>query len=193
MAPRRGSRSLAAMATASYSSDLLTCDDLWAMPDDGRRRELIDGMLIVTPSPNRRHQRASFRLSVLLANACPPDLEMLPAPFDYKVSENTLLIPDLIVARKADYGPDRLERTPLLVVEIRSPSTGRYDEGTKRLAYEAAGVPSYWMVDPDEPRLTVLRLIDGTYQETDSVSGDDAYDATEPIPVRIVPADLVRD
>ncbi len=184
---------MAMARTAVYPSDLLTVDDLWAIPDDGRRRELIDGMLIVNPSPRLRHQRASMALSVLLGNACPPDLEVLAAPFDYKVSDTTLLIPDLIVARKSDYGPNRLEVTPLLVIEIRSPSTARLDAGTKRLVYEAAGVPWYWLVDPDEPRLTVLELVDGAYTEAASVSGDEAFDAAAPISIRVIPAHLVTD
>ena len=49
------------------------------------------------------------------------------------------------------------------------------------------------MVDPEEPRLTVLQLVDGTYQETVVVAGEDPYEATQPISVRVVPADLVRD
>jgi Uma2 family endonuclease len=179
--------------SATSPSELLTCEDVWSMPDDGRRRELIDGVLIVTPAPSRRHQRASGRLYVILATACPTELEVLAAPFDYKVSPTTLLEPDLIVARKDDYGPERLEKTPLLVVEIRSPSTARLDAGTKRLAYEAAGVPWYWMVDPDEPRLVVLHLVDDAYVEVASVVDAATYDATEPISARIVPRELVAD
>jgi Uma2 family endonuclease len=184
---------VAMVRTAVYPSDLLTVEDLWAIPDDGRRRELIDGMLVVNPAPRYLHQRVSTRLTLLLGNACPPDLELLHAPFDYKISDTTLLIPDLIVARKKDYGPLRLEKTALLVIEIRSPSTARYDAGTKRLVYESSGVPWYWLVDPDEPRVTVLELVDGAYVEAASVAGNDAYDAPAPIPVRVVPAALVDD
>ena len=162
------------------------------MPDDGYRHELIDGALIVTPAPRHRHQRALTRLLVLLANACPPELEALPAPFDYKISEYTMLEPDIVVARTADYGPLRLEKTAVLVVEILSPSTAKYDTGLKRLAYEAAGVPWYWLVDPQEPRLTVLQLVDGAYVEAADVRGHDAYDAAAPFAVRVVPAGLVR-
>jgi len=178
--------------TAAYPSDLLTVDDLWAMPDDGRRRELIDGTLVVNPCPAVRHQRVSGALFVLLRSACPEGVEVLAAPLDYRISEHTLVIPDLVVARTADLGELRLERTPLLLVEIASPSTARFDAGTKRLAYEAAGVPWYWLVDPGERRLTVLRLVDGAYVEVASVAGDDGYDSTEPLAVRIVPADLIR-
>jgi Uma2 family endonuclease len=178
---------------ARYPSDVLTCEDLWAIPDDGRRRELIDGMLVVHPSPAHRHQRALGRLHLLLANACPNDLEVLLAPFDYKISDTTLVIPDILVARKAEIGTWRLDVAPLLVIEIRSPSTARFDAGTKRLVYEAAGVQWYWLVDPDEPRLTVLELVNGKYVERASVAGDTPFDAAAPVSARVVPADLVCD
>lgn len=181
--------------TAPRPSDLLTVDDVWAIPDDGRRRELIDGMLVVNPAPRLPHQRALIRLGVLLTNACPADLEVLPAPVDWVVSDTTLLQPDLVVARKADYPAHQLNlrKPPLLVVEIRSPSTARFDAGTKRLAYEAAGVPWYWMIDPAESRLTVLELVDGSYTERGVVVGADAFDASGPFPVRVVPGALVDD
>ena len=60
------------------------------------------------------------------------------------------------------------------------------------MAYEAAGVPEYWLVDPDEPSLTVLRLVDGRYEEAAKVVGDEPYLATYPFPVTIVPARLGR-
>lgn len=62
----------------------LTRADLDAMPDDGRRYELIDGVLIVSPSPLHRHQRTAGRLYILLEDACPDDLEMLFAPFTWR-------------------------------------------------------------------------------------------------------------
>lgn len=180
------SRSLEAMAEA------LTVEDVWAMPDDGRRRELVDGMLIVTPAPRVLHQLALFKLARLLDDAAPDGVTVLPAALDYKVSDATLLIPDVAVAHWTDFGPLRLERTPMLLAEVRSDSTARYDAGTKRLAYEAAGVPWYWMVDPDEPSLTVLELVDGSYVEHAHVVGDGAYEATAPFAVRVVPSGLVR-
>jgi Uma2 family endonuclease len=172
----------------------LTCDDVWAMPDDGYRRELIDGMLVVNPTPRVSHQRVVTRLVQLLGPSCPEDLELLVAPVDWVVSDTTLLQPDIVVARPADYPPDELNlrKPPVLVVEVLSPSTARYDVGTKRLAYEAAGVPWYWVVDPQEPRLTVLQLVDGAYVEAADVRGHDAYAATAPFAVRVAPADLVR-
>jgi len=52
------------------------------MPDDGHRYELLDGVLVASPSPARRHQRAVLRLARLLDDSLPADLEVLIAPFD---------------------------------------------------------------------------------------------------------------
>ena len=54
-----------------------TREDLDAMPDDGHRHELLDGSIVMTPSPGYRHQRMSLRLAVLLLGACPEGLEVL--------------------------------------------------------------------------------------------------------------------
>ncbi len=169
-----------------------TEDDLLETPDDGRRYELIDGMLVVSPSPILDHQRCITGLVLLLHHACVAGLEVVVGPFDIRFSSTTVLIPDLLVARKADLTPARLEVAPILVVEVRSPSTRRFDEGTKRLVYEAAGVAAYWLVDPVEPRLTVLHLEDGHYVEHASVAGDEAYEATLPFPVTVVPSQLLN-
>jgi Uma2 family endonuclease len=131
-------------------------------------------------------------LLVLLDHAASAAVEVFPAPTDYVVSQHTVLQPDLLVARRSDLSEANLQRTPLLVVEVQSPSTVRVDRGTKRLAFEAAGVPSYWIVDPDAPSLTVLELAGGAYRETAHVVADEAFAATKPFAVTVVPAALVR-
>jgi hypothetical protein len=62
----------------------------------------------------------------------------------------------------------------------------------KRHVFEQGGIPSYWLLDPVVPSLTVLELIDGGYVETASVSGAQAYDALLPFPVLVVPEQLLR-
>jgi Uma2 family endonuclease len=188
---------MAHVQSAPMATDLVwgapfTEDDLADTPEDGRRYELVDGALIVSPSPNMGHQLCVTRLVMLLGAACAAEYELLVGPFDVRFSRDTVLIPDLLVARKVDLKPARLETAPLLVVEVRSPSTRRFDEGTKRLVYEAGGVAVYWLVDPDEPRLTVLHLVDGRYVEHATVAGDEAYEATIPFPVTVVPNRLLN-
>lgn len=170
----------------------LSRDDLTDMPDDGHRYEIVDGALLVTPSPGYQHQAAVTELVVLLHGAIGQELVVLAAPFDFVVSANTVLQPDLLVANRADVGPRGLENgTPLLVVEILSPSTRLSDLGTKRLAYQAAGVPTYWVVDLDEPSLTAFSLESGVYTEHPKVVGDAVYHAGLPFPVEVIPARLV--
>lgn len=180
------------MATDLAWGAPLTEDDLATMPDDGHRYELVDGALIVTPAPGLQHQICVTALGALLATVSPPELRVLVAPFDVRLSPLTVLQPDVLVARKSDFDDTRLEQSPILAVEVLSPSTRRIDLGTKRLAFEAAGVPAYWPVDPDAPSLTVLELDDqGRYLERTTVTGDDPYHATIPFPVTVVPARLL--
>ncbi|MBB5791456.1 Uma2 family endonuclease [Jiangella mangrovi] len=169
----------------------ITRAELDAMPDDGRRHELLDGVLLVTPAPARRHQRATLRLWRLLDDACPSGFEAIAAPFDVALSDDTVLEPDLLVARADDYTERDLPTAPLLAVEVLSPSTRRYDLLLKRSRYEAAGTASYWVVDPEEPSITAWELRDGAYAEVGRASGIDALELTQPYPVRVVPAKLV--
>ncbi|HEY8474535.1 MAG TPA: Uma2 family endonuclease [Natronosporangium sp.] len=96
--------------------------DLAGMPDDGRRYELIDGVLIVSAAPGRLHQRAVGRLLRLLGDACPPEFEVLPGPFAVGLADDTELQPD-VVGRVADLTDRDLPAAPALAVEVLSPST----------------------------------------------------------------------
>jgi len=130
-----------------------TADRVRALPDDGKRYELIDGELLVTPSPSPAHQRA---LSALLERLLPylrstATGQALTSPADLAFGEDEVLQPDLFVVPQA---PGRILRwsdvtSLLLVVEILSPRTARYDRLTKRRRYQRGGVPEYWIVDLD--------------------------------------------
>ena len=145
----------------------LTVDDLAGLPDDGHRYELIDGTLLVTPGPGTTHQLAVGRLHLVLAHGLAPGLVTMLAPYDYVISSGTVLEPDLLVVRAEQLSGEKLTTTPLLVVEVLSPSTRRVDMGTKRLAYQEAGVPTYWVLDPKALALTVHALdAEGAYQTT---------------------------
>ncbi|MGH9091233.1 MAG: Uma2 family endonuclease [Acidimicrobiales bacterium] len=176
-----------------------TWDDLQHAPDDNLRRELVGGQLLVTPAPQFVHQRAVARLHLLLGPTCPDDLEVVLSPCAWKLSATTVFIPDLMVVRVAEvdtYGP--FTGTPLLVVEIRSPSTAVTDRTLKREQYARHGASAYWLVDPggpaagQVPSLTALHLADGTYAEEATVHGDQPFSAEHPFPVTVVPSRLVR-
>ena len=148
-----------------------TADEVRALPDDGRRYELIDGVLIVngaeipsgdladatpdvTPSPSLGHQRVAGALY----RALRPYLdehrlgELLFAPADIALSADGPIQPDLFVLPLVDGRPARdWEEAArlLLAVEILSPSSTRTDRIRKRRLYQRAGVPEYWIVDTD--------------------------------------------
>ena len=172
--------------------DWFTADDLDSLPDDGNRYELVDGELLVTPSPTVRHQALLLELAVLLRLAVPQGMRVLAAPMDVRFGPKRQVQPDVLVVRDEGLEGVRVESVPLLVAEILSRSTRSRDQVTKRRVYEQAGVPSYWIVDPKKPSLTVLELHGGAYVEVERVEADQPWTAARPYPVTIVPGDLLR-
>jgi Uma2 family endonuclease len=169
----------------------LTRRDLASVPDDGHRYELVDGALIVTPAPSTRHQSAVVELTVLLRAACPSELKVLVAPFDVALADDTVMQPDVLVARRDDLTDRDLPAAPVLAVEVLSSSTRLIDLNLKRARYEAAGCPAYWVVDPDEPSLTVWEMRDGVYVQVADVHGEESFIAALPYGVTITPDSLV--
>jgi Uma2 family endonuclease len=130
-----------------------TLDMLHALPDDGKRYELVDGELLVSPSPTPAHQRVSFELAQTLAPyARQHGLEVCIAPFAITFTARRELQPDIFVVplvegRRAQE-PEEFTRL-VLAIEVLSPSTARYDRVVKRPVYLEEGVAEYWIVDPD--------------------------------------------
>ncbi len=162
------------------------------MPHDGRRYELLDGVLVVSPRPSTIHQVAAYRIGAVLGLACPADWQVVPEPA-LVLSPQTEFDPDVVVARLADLGGTKITRPPLLVVEIRSPSTGLFDLNAKKLAYQEFGVESYWIVVPDlaKPEVLAFELRRGRYRQVAHVSREEAFAAERPFPVEVVPSRLV--
>lgn len=171
----------------------LTRADLQDTPDDGRRYELIDGVLIVSPGPELPHQDIVGNMHLLLRAACPPELKVVLAPYSVALAEDTELQPDLLVAARTSFTRKELPGPPLLAIEVLSPSTRRFDLLLKRDRLQQAGCPSYWLIDPGEPSVLVLELRDGVYEQVAHVHGDEVYEALLPFPVRLVPSELPDD
>ena len=98
--------------------------------------------------------------------------------------------PDLVVVRMDQIGGAKFTEPPLLVVEIRSPSTALIDLNRKKAAYERFRVPSYWIVNPGmpQPELTVFELRDGRYDLAAVTSAPFTVD--RPFTVTIAPVRL---
>jgi Uma2 family endonuclease len=162
-----------------------------ALPPDGSRHELLDGALIVTPSPGIPHQRMVVGLSRLLLASCPADLEVFFGPLDVTLASDTVLVPDLLVVHRSQATGATLDGVPLLAIEVASSSTRIVDRNLKLPRFERAGCPSFWIVDPIDPSLTAWELRDGHYVEVAHVVGAQSWSATLPFPVTIRPAELI--
>ena len=140
----------------------MTADAYLALPDDGRRYELLDGSLEEMTAPTLKHQRVIGRLHVLMVHALQDARvgEVLLAPFDVVLDERTVLQPDLVFVRRENAGvltPRNARGAPDVVVDVLSDSTRRKDVVRKARLYARAGVPWYWVVDPDVDRIEFLR------------------------------------
>lgn len=172
----------------------LTVDDLAHTPDDGRRYELVDGRLDVSPAPMPLHTDVDTRLTWHLVNNAPDEFNVLTGP---GINLNTELtrhrIPDLAVFDAERPAQGYYAVPPVLAVEIVSPESVFRDNHTKRREYAAFGVPSYWIINPlpEKTGLIELRLEDGEYQEVTQVYGEDTFETDLPFPVKLVPHWLV--
>jgi Uma2 family endonuclease len=130
--------------------------------DDGRRVELIDGALYVSPMANLRHQWAVARLTAIFMRYVEEHGGATFAGANVSWTDDSLVIPDQVVVTASTLA--RIESAlavdlpPDLVVEVSSPSTRRYDLVVKRAHYARIGVPEHWFVDLDADRVEVSRL-----------------------------------
>jgi Uma2 family endonuclease len=154
-----------------------TYDDYLAIPDDGRRYEILAGVLTVAPSPNASHQLAVIKLTTALDTFLTGnDLGTLfIAPFDVRLGHDTVVQPDLLVVlaeHAGQIGEKAILGAPDLVIEVASPGTATYDRDDKRHSYERAGVPEYWIVDPAAKTVELFVLEDGNYVLVGAYQGE---------------------
>jgi Uma2 family endonuclease len=140
----------------------LTYEDYAALPADGRRWELIDGELELSPAPSPRHQTVSRRLQhELMAQLEDTDIALVfNAPVDLILSPHDIVQPDLVLVRtgKNIITERAIEGLPDVVVEILSPSSGLMDKRVKRALYARFGVPEYWLVEPQVGSIEICLL-----------------------------------
>jgi Uma2 family endonuclease len=140
----------------------LTYDDFCLLPEDGKRREIIEGELFVTPSPQAPHQRAVTRLTIRLGEFVETHHlgEVFVAPFDVVFSEFDVVEPDLLYISNARAGiltGKNVQGAPDLVVEVLSETTARVDRSIKLKLYGRFGVQEYWLIDPQGPSAEIYR------------------------------------
>jgi Uma2 family endonuclease len=153
--------------------------------------ELLDGMLIVSPdAPNSRHQDCVLTLAILLRQACPPDLKVMIAPFEFAPGPDRSIQPDVLIARRP-VALKRLTQAPVLVAEVLSASTKLFDLTDKRAFYAAEGVEHYWIVDPEGPSVEALRLVDGEYAVEVKADAGQQFSVSEPVALNFDPVTLL--
>lgn len=145
---------------------VFTYADLASFPDDGLRREIIDGELIVSPSPRLRHQDVLGRLFVAVFNhvAGHGGGKVYIAPADVVLSDINVVEPDLLFVpdeQLAILTEMNIQGAPALAVEVVSDP--RMDRVRKRDLYARFGVKEYWVVDPDADRVEIHRLRGKSY------------------------------
>jgi len=163
----------------------LTIEDLEAMPDDGRRYELIGGSIVVNASPAPRHQIALGNLNQLVRAACPAGHTTIFSPIDLDLPGPQRVEPDLVVVPDASIGPKRLCLPVLLLVELVSPTSVHWDLVIKRDAYAEAGVPHYWTIDTREGHEDFIawQLEPGADRYEAAITSADRIDVILPVAV----------
>jgi Uma2 family endonuclease len=131
-----------------------TAEQVRQIPDDGKRYEVVDGQLLVTPAPRFAHQAVVAKLFLALREylAVERVAQALTSPADIELDPATMVQPDIFVFRLRS-GVTDPEWTDieelLLVIEVLSPNTARFDRGLKRNRYQRHGIAEYWIVDID--------------------------------------------
>lgn len=155
---------------------VLTYADYAAIPNNGRRYELHEGELSVTPAPSSRHQEVVVNLVVLLT----PHVKsrglgkVLVSPIDCILSDTTVVQPDLVYVERSrlDAISERgIERPPTLVVEVLSPSTILIDRSVKGQLYARHRVPYYWIVDAEARTVEAFELAGDGYRLAAGLEG----------------------
>jgi len=174
-----------------------TYADYLTWPED-ERWELIDGEAYdMTPAPSQWHQEIAMELSVQFGSflrdkpcrvyAAPFDVR-LPKPTEDGMTASTVVQPDLlVVCDREKLDGKGVVGGPTLVVEITSPSTAAKDLREKRMAYERAGVPEYWIISPSDKTVQVYTL-----DERGKYGAPAVYTPNDQAPVGVLP-ELVID
>ena len=157
-------------------STKFTHADLLLMPDDLKRREIIDGDMFTTPSPTWRHQLISGNiLFAFLRHLEVHSVGIAVTHLDVILSDYDVVEPDLlfILNEHRNVIQDWIRGAPDLVIEILSPITEATDRGPKLKVYARFGIPEYWIVDPEKNAIEVYRLEERTYRLAQIVQGQE--------------------
>jgi Uma2 family endonuclease len=178
---------------------VLTWEHYLELPNDGKRYEIIDGELYVSPAPSTKHQRVATNLTTFVNfHVLTRRLgEVFTAPYDVRLAWSDIVQPDLVfVSRQRAHvvTAARIDGAPDLAVEIISPSSIKTDQETKRNLYAKYGVKYYWIIEPLEQWIRAYELgADGLYELVAEAHGSEAFSAPPFIDLQISLRDLWAD
>ncbi len=158
-----------------------TYEDYLKTPE-GERYELIEGELLMTPSPIPKHQRISRKIEFMLEKfVTENDLgEVFYAPCDVYLDNENVVQPDILFISKERLdiiGEKNIQGAPDLVIEIISENTAYRDLVQKKKLYARFGVKEYWIVIPGEGMIEIYTLKDNTYIHCKSYNKDDTLES----------------
>ncbi len=151
-----------------YSGLRLNADQYHALEADGFLYELVDGVVILSPSPNPRHQQVLVEIAYQIKAFLKLNpIGSLYAEVDVKFTNELVYRPELVFLRRdrVRQNWERISESPDLIVEIISPESRRYDRETKKDDYQRYGVQEYWLIDPIMESLEFYRLEQGRFVE----------------------------
>ncbi len=171
----------------------INAEEYDALPEDvARRIEVVDGRIIMSPSPSRTHQRLTRHLANALERLC-PDMLQVDTDVDLRLADVVLQIrrPDIVVYR-ADLSDEAILRPEhvMLVVEVVSPNSISTDRIHKPAEYSASGIGHYWLVEMEPLEVHTFETVPLGYRETGVHRDRLAVD--QPFPVEIDLSSLLR-
>ena len=171
---------------APQTSTRITYEDFLELPDDGKQYELIEGELVLNPTPITRHQWIAGNIYHAFRNYLDEHDtgKAFMAPLDVVLAEDVVLEPDVMLIRherSAIIGEKNIQGAPNIVVEVLSDSTRKWDEVVKRKLYERYGVDEYWIVDPVIDVVKIYRRDDTSFVRAAEISTESGGEITSPI------------
>lgn len=131
----------------------MTAEEFFTLPEGPPYYELIDGELIMSPSPQFFHQAIALNIATPLKQYLSQNRigTVCIAPLDVRLDDRNVVEPDVffISRQRENIIGERITGAPEFVVEILSPGTSKRDRETKRQLYAASQVQEYWIVDPE--------------------------------------------